>query len=90
MFEKLKQLKDLRDKAKTIQNALGAETITADKNGIKITMDGNMIVSAVALEKEMSKDDLEKKLPDAINEAVKKAQRVMAEKMRAMGGLPGM
>jgi DNA-binding protein YbaB len=44
----------------------------------------------VVLEKEMSKDELEKKLPDAINETIKKAQRVMAEKMRAMGGLPGM
>ena len=90
MFEKLKQLKDLRDKAKQLQNALGAETITAEKNNIKITLDGNMVVSAVVLEKEMSKDELEKKLPDAINEAIKKAQRVMAEKMRAMGGLPGM
>jgi len=90
MFEKLKQLKDLRDKAKHLQNALGAETITGDKNGIKITMDGNMNVSAVVLEKEMSKDEIEKKMPDAINEVIKKTQRVMAEKMRAMGGLPGM
>jgi DNA-binding protein YbaB len=90
MFEKLKQLKDLRDKAKHLQNALGAETITAEKNGIKIVMDGNMVVSAVTLEKEMSKEELEKKLPDAINDAIKKTQRVMAEKMRAMGGLPGM
>jgi DNA-binding protein YbaB len=90
MFEKLKQLKDLRDKAKQLQNVLGAETITADKNGIKITMDGNMNVSAVILEKEMSKDEIGKKMPDAINESIKKAQRVMAEKMRAMGGLPGM
>jgi DNA-binding protein YbaB len=90
MFEKLKQLKDLRDKAKTIQSALGAETITGEKNGIKITMDGNMSVSAVVLEKEMAKDEIEKKMPDAINDAIKKTQRVMAEKMRAMGGLPGM
>ncbi|HTW96622.1 MAG TPA: YbaB/EbfC family nucleoid-associated protein [Candidatus Methylomirabilis sp.] len=90
MFEKLKQLKDLRDKAKSIQNALGQETITAEKNGIKITMDGNMDVKSVILEREMTKDELEKKLPDAINDCVKKTQRVMAEKMRAMGGLPGM
>ncbi|MDD4902475.1 MAG: YbaB/EbfC family nucleoid-associated protein [Patescibacteria group bacterium] len=90
MFEKLKQLKDLRDKAKHLQNALGEETIVVEKNGIKITMDGNMVVSAVTLEKEMSKEELEKKLPDAINDTIKKAQRVMADKMRAMGGLPGM
>ena len=90
MFEKLKQLKDLRDKAKQLQNTLGAETITAEKNGIKLTLDGNMVVSSVVLEKEMTKEELEKKLPDAINDAIKKTQRVMAEKMRAMGGLPGM
>ena len=90
MFEKLKQLKDLRDKAKQLQNALSGETITADKGGIKITMDGNMNVSSVVLEKEMTKDEVEKKMPEAINETIKKTQRVMAEKMRAMGGLPGM
>jgi hypothetical protein len=53
-------------------------------------MDGNMAVSSVILEKEMNKDEIEKKMPDAINEVIKKTQRVMAEKMRAMGGLPGM
>ena len=90
MFEKLKQLKDLRDKAKTMQNALAGEIIIGERHGIKITMDGNMNVSAVVLEKEMSKAELEKSLPDAINDTIKKAQRVMAEKMRAMGGLPGM
>jgi DNA-binding protein YbaB len=90
MFEKLKQLKDLRDKAKTIQNALAEEKIIGERHGIKISMDGNMVVSSVTLEKEMTKDDLEKKLPEAINETIKKAQRAMAEKMRNMGGLPGM
>jgi DNA-binding protein YbaB len=90
MFEKLKQLKDLRNKAKSIQGALSEEKITGDRHGIKISMDGNMSVSAVVLEKEMTKEELEKKLPDVINETIKKAQRVMAEKMRSMGGLPGM
>jgi len=90
MFEKLKQLKDLRNKAKSIQGALSEEKITGDRHGIKISMDGNMNVSAVVLEKEMTKEELEKKLPDVINETIKKAQRVMAEKMRSMGGLPGM
>jgi DNA-binding protein YbaB len=90
MFNKLKQLKDLRDKAKTIQNALAEEKITGDRHGIKISLNGNMEVSSVVLEKEMTKVELEKNLPDAINDAIKKAQRVMAEKMRSMGGLPGM
>jgi len=80
----------LRNKAKSIQGALSEEKITGDRHGIKISMDGNMSVSAVVLEKEMTKEELEKKLPDVINETIKKAQRVMAEKMRSMGGLPGM
>jgi DNA-binding protein YbaB len=90
MFNKLKQLKDLRDKAKTIQNALSEEKITGDRHGIKINMDGNMNVSSVVLEKEMTKEEVEKNMPDAINDVIKKTQRVMAEKMRGMGGLPGM
>lgn len=90
MFNKLKQLKDLRDKAKSIQSALSDEKITGDRHGIKISMNGNMEVSSVVLEKEMTKAELEKQLPDAINDTIKKAQRVMAEKMRSMGGLPGM
>jgi DNA-binding protein YbaB len=90
MFEKLKQLKDLRDQAKTIQNALAGVMINEEKNGVKIAMDGNMNVKSIALEKEMSKEELEKVLPNVFNEAIKKAQRAMAEKMKGMGGLPGM
>ncbi len=90
MFEKLKQIKELRDQAKTIQNALSGETIISDRHGINITMDGNMTVKNVSLAKEMSKEEMEKNLPDAINDAIKKTQKVMAEKMRAMGGLPGL
>ncbi len=90
MFEKLKQFKDLRDKAKTLQNALSGKTITEEKNGIKIIMDGNMTVKSVAIQTEMSREEIEKKLPDTINETIKKTQRLMAEEMKAMGGLPGM
>lgn len=90
MFEKLKQIKDLRDQAKTIQNALAGEMIVSERHGIKITMDGNMTVKNISLEKEMSKDEMEKQLPDAINDVIRKTQKVMAEKMRAMGGLPGL
>jgi DNA-binding protein YbaB len=90
MFEKLKQIKELRDQAKTIQSALAGETIISDRHGIKITMDGNMNVKEVILEKEMSKEEMEKHLPDAMNDAIKKTQKVLAEKMRSMGGLPGL
>ncbi len=90
MFEKLKQLKDLRAQAKNMQNILSEVMITEEKNGVKITMDGNMNVKLIIIEKEMPKEELEKKIAEAFNEAIKKTQRAMAEKMRGMGGIPGL
>jgi DNA-binding protein YbaB len=90
MFEKLKQIKEIRDQAKTIQAALSGETITTDKAGITIVMDGNMNVKEVKLAKEMTKAEIEKHMPDAFNDVIKKTQKVLAEKMRSMGGIPGL
>jgi hypothetical protein len=42
MFEKLKQIKDLRTQAKTMQNALSGEAVTVEKNGISLTINGNL------------------------------------------------
>ena len=86
MFNKLKQFKDLRSQAKTMQNALAQESITVEKSGVKLTLNGNMEVTALSLG-DASKESLERILPDLFNDAVKKAQRLMAEKVRGMGGL---
>ena len=92
MFSKLKQYKDLRDKAKTLQNTLGQEHITLERNGITITLNGNLEVETVKLNPELNAEKQAEILKDLFNEAVKKIQRVMAEKMRGMEGfnLPGM
>lgn len=87
MFEKLKQIKDLRSQAKTMQSALAGESATAEKNGVTITLNGNLEMTAVAIADGMTKAQIEKAVLEASNEAVKKAQKVIAEKMQAMGGL---
>jgi DNA-binding protein YbaB len=89
MFNKLKQIKDLRSQAKTMQSALASETVTYDKGGVSITMDGNMTVTKLTIE-DQARQDLDKVLLDCFNESVKKAQKVMAKKMQDMGGLPGL
>lgn len=73
-----------------MQDELAQETITMEKGGIKIDMDGNMKVTSVSINKEMSTEEIEKAMADCINEAIKKAQKVMAQKMQEMGGMPGM
>lgn len=90
MFNKLKQFKDLRSQAKTMQDVLAQETITIDKKGVKITMDGNMKIKSLSTPEGLKKDSLDNILKEAINEAIKKTQRIMAQKMQEMGGFPGL
>ncbi len=90
MFNKLKQFKDLRSQAKTMQNALAEEKVTIEKNGISITMNGNMEINNITIDKDMSIEKIESAMAKNFNEAIKKTQKIMAEKMQAMGGIPGL
>ena len=90
MFSKLKQFKDLRSQAKTMQDALSQETITEERNGVKIVLNGNMEVLSLNLNPSLTKESHEDTVKKCINEAIKKTQRVMAKKMQDMGGFPGM
>ena len=58
MFEKLKQIQDLRTQAKAIKSALSSETVqgVAAWEKIKITMDGNQEVKKVEIDPELLKD----------------------------------
>ncbi len=90
MFNKLKQIKDLRSQAKTMQSMLADETITAEKNGITIAMNGNMEVTDIKLPADTNNDKLAKSLATCFNDAIKKTQKIMAKKMQEMGGFPGL
>ena len=90
MFGKLKQLKDLRSQAKTMQSALSGEKVEVERNGIKLTMNGNMEVMDIKIESEINKEEIARTSKDLFNEAIKKTQRIMAKKMQEMGNLPGL
>jgi len=90
MFNKLKQFKDLRSKAKTLQNALADESVEYEKHGVKIVMNGNMEIKQLTIAPDLSQDRLASILTEAINETIKQAQRTMAKKVQEMGGLEGM
>lgn len=94
MFQKLKQFKDLRDQAKKLQSALSEENITSETLGgkIKLTMDGNLGIAKLDIDPELltpdKKSRLESGICEAHGEALKKIQKIMALKMRDMGGMP--
>ncbi len=98
MFNKLKQYKDLRDKAKNLQSALSQEKVegTAAWGKVKLEMDGNQTVTSVTIDPALlavsEKDKLQSAVKEALNDALKKAQRKMVEKMKESGDfkLPGL
>ncbi len=90
MFNKLKQLKDLRSQAKTMQGALAEEKVELEKNGIKMTMNGNMEVLSLTISADSNKEEIARNCKDIFNDGIKKTQRLMAKKMQEMGGFPGL
>jgi len=87
MFEKLKQIKDLRSQAKTMQNALSGESATVEKNGVSVTMNGNLEVTNLTISENLVGLQAANATREAINEVIKKVQKIIAQKMQDMGGL---
>jgi DNA-binding protein YbaB len=90
MFNKLKQFKDLRSQAKVMQSALAQETVTEEKNGVKLVLNGNMEIMELHLSDTLNKTAQEETVKTCFNEALKRAQRLMAKKLQDMGGIPGL
>lgn len=91
MFNKLKQFTDLRSRAKQVQNALEKETVTGEAawGKVKITLNGNQRATNVSIADDVMSDKakLEVAIKDGINNAMEKMQKVMASKMKDIGGL---
>ena len=73
-----------------MQNALAEENVVIEKNGTTISLNGNLEINQVSLNENLSKSSQEEILKDCLNEAIKKAQRLMAKKLQEMGGLLGL
>ncbi len=90
MFNKLKQFKDLRDQAKKMQNTLAQESATGNGGWgkVKITMNGNMEITALEIDDEImgNKEKLKDAIKHAHKDAMKSVQKIMAKKMQEMGG----
>ncbi|MEI7653620.1 MAG: hypothetical protein WCJ70_05125 [bacterium] len=81
MFGNIMQNLGNLSKLKSMQDALKKEVVTIDKNGIKVTIRGDMEIQKLEV------DGVEnRKISDAINEAMKQVQMEAAKKMMQMGG----
>lgn len=87
IFGKLKQIKDLRTQAKQLQGAIGGETQTSEHDGVKVTTNGNFELTEVKIDRDLPRDQLAKAFQKSANDAIKKMQKIVAQKVQAMGGL---
>ena len=94
MFNKLKQIQELKSQANQIKKALSQESVEGSGawGKVKIIMDGNQEIKKVEIADELLTDKakLESAILEATNDAIKKVQRVMAQKMSQFGGFPGL
>ena len=95
MFSKIKQVQELRSQANNIKKALAEESVEGSGawGKVKIKMDGNQEIIKVEIAEDIvgDKSKLEAGVAEAANDAIKKVQRVMAQKMSSLGmGIPGL
>ncbi len=97
MFDKIKQLMELKSKMDEIKKKLDAERIEASSNDgiIKIVMNGSQEVMEVTVAPEFSSQNNEKfakQLKETISRAIKLSQQTAAKKMGEVTGLglPGL
>ena len=81
MFDKFKQFNELRQ----LQKELNKQQYTAEKGGITVVVNGSMQVEEIVLNPERKPEDQQYDVKFAINEAMAKAQKGAAEKMKGMG-----
>ena len=74
MFDKIKQLKE-------VQSELKKEKVEKERNGIKVSFNGNMELEEIKLNPSLSTEEQEKELISIINESVREIQMNIAQKM---------
>ena len=82
MFDKLKQLKKLKD----LQDSLKKKEIAVEKEGISVVIDGSLKVKEIRINSEIDKSKQENLLRECFNEAMQKAQIEAAKEMSSLGG----
>ncbi len=97
MFDKVKELMELKKKADVLKKELEATLIEINEaRGIKMVMNGAQILQSIEIDENLlapgTKNRIQMDLLKSFNNGVKKSQQAAATKMRNIPGLnlPGM
>ena len=85
-FKAVGDLKSMRDQAVKMQQALSAEEVIVEKNGVRVVMTGDQKIKELIID---GQDDW--RIKEVLAEAIKKSQEIAARKLTEMsGGLQGL
>ncbi len=92
MFDKMKQLMEMKKQAEQIKKELDAHILEINEvRGIKIVINGSQEFQSIEIESGLLNPDNKKRFENemlhSVNTAVKKAQHAAASKMKNMTGL---
>jgi len=93
MLDKMKQLWEMKRKMDEIKKELDSLVLASEDNLVKVEITGSQEIRAVTIKTELSAVDkakLEASLTETVNRAVRESQKAAAQKMSAMGGIPGL
>ena len=82
MFDKAKQLYDLKKQADQLKRELEKEVIEVERNKVKVVISADMKVHSMEYPEGTSNEDLVK----VINEAIDEIQKIAAKKMQSQMG----
>ncbi len=78
-FKALGNLQQFQQKAQAMQQALAAEEVVVERNGVRIVMSGDQKVKEIEVDGVM-----ENRIAEAFAEAIKKTQEIAARKLMEM------
>lgn len=80
-MKNLGDMNKLRQQAMELQRQLAGQTITVERNGVKVTMTGDQRLTELVID-----GQLDSRIMEVLNEAIRKSQQTAAQKLAAMTG----
>ena len=89
MFNKIKQIKDMRDQSKMMKAMLDEVVIVGmgARGKVMITVNGSHETLGVKVDETLNHSEIETGVKDALNDVNSKLQVELMKKMKEMGGL---
>lgn len=93
MLDKMKQLWEMKRKMDEIKKELDSLVLASEDNMVKVSITGSQEIKGIEIKCDLAAADkakLEAALTETANRAVRESQKAAAQKMSALGGIPGL